>query len=101
MSILAKNMLTEEKQKKCDQLLTDLSRIAGLMNHKMHMENLYSRVDIFFYIDRSIQARELCSKLQIKPDEEISRQLTELHRQVNDRWAVDLKVLLPEPNIVL
>lgn len=90
-----------KKQTKCDQVLEDLSRITALVNGKMHMSDLHRKVNIFFYVDRSIQARELCSRLQLKPDEEITKQLAELHKQINDQWAVDRKVLLPETNIVL
>lgn len=99
MNILA-NMIFK-KQAKCDQVLEDISRITALVNGKMHMVDLHRKVNIFFYVDRSIQARELCSRLQLKPDEEIASQLAELHQQINDQWAIDRKVLLPETSIVL
>lgn len=89
------------KRTKCDEIMNDLSQIAGLVNNKMHMTNLHSRVDIFFYIDRSIQARELCSRLKVKYDEEVDQKLAELHEQVVSRWKVDKKTLQIEPNIVL
>lgn len=93
--------MSVNKNKTCERVLRDLSGIASIVNSKMHVTDLHRQVDIFFYIDSSIQARELCSRLQIKPDEETSKQLTKIHAQVSERWEKDLKILTPEPNIVL
>jgi hypothetical protein len=85
----------------CEQVQLELAGIAGMVNRKMNVDNLYTRIDIFFYIDKSIQARELCSRLQLQSDDQVKRQLTELHEQVKIRWQKDQKALVAEPNIVL
>lgn len=85
----------------CEEVLSDLSGIAGMVNRRMHVSDLHERIDIFFYIDSSIRARELCASLQVKSDAEDSRKLTDLHKLVTERWKKDHKILSPEKQIIL
>lgn len=87
----------------CENVQRDLASITSIVNGKLHMECIHEKLDIFFYIDSSIQAREICSQLKAAKVLDVNhyKQLVDLHDRVIKKWEKDKYSLSPERKIIL
>ena len=79
----------------CQLIVWDIQDIMAQINRYLHMKNLSSTVDIFFYVERSIRAQLLCGQLTPKDTagNPLYDELVTFYNTVKARWQHDYRLI--------